>query len=279
MSRNFVRKVRWVAGPRCVCVALLGVYIAACGSPNAQEPSAVEINFSVSVGDQPFACGEVVSGMGSTETEFSFTDMRAYVHDLNWVTDDGSLVPIELEEDGIWQRDGVALLDFEDGCENGTAQMNTSVRGLALPGRYQAIQFSVGVPVELNSSETVLENRGSPLNQSALFWSWRSGYKYVRLDTDSRFFRFHLGAVDCDEDFTCDHVNIPTFRLAGFDAERDEINLDVRRLLRDADLSQNTMGTAPGCMGDPADPDCTEIFAVFGLGDSEESAFNVRVRE
>ncbi len=238
----------------------------------------VEVHFTASVGDAPFQCGQTIDGLGTKQTSLAFTDLRMYIHDVALISPDGTAQPLLIEDDGVWQKDGVALLDFEDGCENGTAQINTAIRGQVLGDSFTGIRFSVGVPVEMNSMETVLENRGSPLNQSALFWSWRSGYKYVRLDADSRFFRFHLGAVNCDDDFSCNDVNIPTFELDNFSISRDVIDLNIVTLVEDSDLSTNTEGTAPGCMGDPSDPDCEGIFERFGLGQTSDSAFSVKAR-
>lgn len=269
-----------LALPSAILVAvtlLLG--LTGCGDDETPQVGPVEIHFSASIGQAPFQCGQVIDGLGVSNTSLAFIDLRLYVHDVALVRADGTAQPVVLDDDGIWQKDGVALLDFEDGCENGTAQLNTTVKGQVLGTGFTGVRFSVGVPVELNSMDTVLENRGSPLNQSALFWSWRSGYKYVRLDADSRFFRFHLGAVNCDDDFSCNDVNIPTFDLGGFNVDQHAIDLDVAMLVEGSDLSTNTEGTAPGCMGEPSDPDCQSIFDRFGLGQGTASAFTVKERQ
>lgn len=255
--------------------------LVSCGEDTNEEEAtaeAVEIHFNALVNGAPFVCGATVDGLGTSGERLSFVDLRLFVHNFVLLGPDGEEYPVTLEENGVWQQSGVAMLDFEDGCDNGTSQLNKSVSGTAPVGTYTGLRFSVGVPPELNSSETALENRGSPLNQSAMFWSWRSGYKYVRLDTDSPFFRFHLGAVACDDDFQCNEVNIPTFTFDAIDIETETVGLDIGTLLADSDLSQNTPGTAPGCMGESSDVDCTAIFNNFGLGDATSSAFSVSTR-
>ena len=248
-----------------------------CASEEEAPDKAVSISFSVTVGDAPFVCGQTYEGLGSTGTPMGFVDMRFYIHDLALLDANGTEYPIAMDSDGIWQRDGVALLDFEDGCENGTLQVNTSVTGIVPNGNHVGIRFSVGVPPELNSSETVLEGRGSPLNQAAMFWSWKSGYKYVRLDGDTGPFRFHLGASSCSADFECDEMNIPTVTLDGFESSSHVVQLDVAELVKGTDISKNTPSTAPGCMGESSDPDCEDIFIRVGLGEgAAQTAWSVR---
>ena len=277
------RKIHRQKRPFPLCTwALLGMLaFLACGGDQTADEARTEISvqFAAVVGDRPFQCGEMYDELGTNAAALSFTDLRLYVHDIRLFDASGAEHTVELTDDGVWQQAGVALLDFEDGCGNGTSQLNGTVTGQVRQADYQGIRFKVGVPEALNSPTTVLENRGSPLNQSSMFWSWRSGYKFVRLDSASSFFRFHLGAVGCDDDFSCSEPNIPEFEVRGYSAADDVILLDVRTLLEDTDLTMNTMGTAPGCMGESSDPDCSGLFDHFGLGSSEsESAFRLRPR-
>ena len=261
---------RWQSQPHGSALTLiLGLVLSACGESTTEEPAPqpVTLHFTVTVDGTPFACGTPFPRLGTPETEMGFGDLRFYLHGLELIEVDGRAAPVTLEDDGIWQRDGVALLDFEDGCENGTAQLNKTVRGQARAGDFVAFRFSLGVPPTLNSSETVLEGRGSPLNLSSMFWSWKSGYKYLRLDGISGPFRFHLGASRCNSDFQCGELNIPQITIPDFNPEREQIELDLARLLRGTNLRENTPMTSPGCMGESSDPDCAEIFARIGLGE------------
>ena len=130
----------------------------------------------------------------------------------------------------------------------------------------------------MNSNQTVLEGRGSPFNQTAMFWSWKSGYKYVRIDGDRGPFRLHLGASGCDDDFNCNEMNIPTIQLSGFDPDTKSVRLDLKDLFEGTDVSANTPGTAPGCMGESSDVDCQDIFERIGLG-TEQGALSWSVAD
>ena len=205
------------------------------------------------------------ASLGSDQQTAAFTDFRMFVHNVQLVDDRGVKHPLR-NDDATWQARGVALIDFESGCENGTKQINESLTGIATVGTIAGIEFSIGIPSEINSPMTMLEGRGSPLNQSSLFWSWKSGYKFVRLDSDLKSFRFHLGSTGCSDDFVCEHENIPVIRVDGFEPDKHAIAIDVRSLLAESILGENTKGTAPGCMGEPSDPDCRGIFEKLGVG-------------
>jgi uncharacterized repeat protein (TIGR04052 family) len=57
--------------------------------------------------------------------------------------------------------------------------------------------FTLAVPFELNHQNPLLQP--SPLNLPSMFWSWRSGHKFFRLDVQSPYknWVFHLGSVGC----------------------------------------------------------------------------------
>ena len=146
----------------------------------------VAINFEAWVGDEEFACGESYEGVGVNESTITPTDFRFYVSDVALINEDGNAVPLELEQDGKWQYQNTALLDFEDGtnaCDNGTAEMNTTVVGTVPEGDYQSIQFTMGVPEELNHEDAAIAP--SPLNLTSMWWNWQGGYKFLRVDMET----------------------------------------------------------------------------------------------
>jgi uncharacterized repeat protein (TIGR04052 family) len=61
----------------------------------------------------------------------------------------------------------------------------------------QQLSFSLAVPFALNHQNPLLQP--SPLNLPSMFWSWRSGHKFFRLDIQSpdNNWVFHLGSVGC----------------------------------------------------------------------------------
>lgn len=158
-----------------------------CGYAQAQsDTTEIAIDFEAWVGDEEFACGESYEGIGVTESTITPSDFRFYVSDVALIDEDGNAVPLELEQDGKWQYQNTALLDFEDGtntCDNGTTEMNTTVVGTVPEGDYQSIQFTMGVPQKLNHEDAAIAP--SPLNLTSMWWNWQGGYKFLRVDLET----------------------------------------------------------------------------------------------
>lgn len=126
----------------------------------------VEVRFRAMVGSMPFSCGMMYSGLGTTMSTWRPKDFRFYVHDVKLLTASGTEVPVTLSEEMTWQRDGVALLDFEDragDCVEGNPPTNTTVRGSAPAGTYTGLRFTLGVPFRMNHQNQATAM--SPMNQ------------------------------------------------------------------------------------------------------------------
>ena len=146
----------------------------------------ITINFAALVGEQEFVCGESYDAVGVAESNITPTDFRFYVSEMALIDDQGNAVPLELEQDGKWQYQNVALLDFEDGtgvCDNGTAETRTTVLGTVPQGDYQSLQFTLGVPEQLNHDDAAIAP--SPLNLTSMWWNWQGGYKFLRVDLET----------------------------------------------------------------------------------------------
>lgn len=143
----------------------------------------IAINFEAWVGEQEFICGESYDAVGVGESSITPTDFRFYVSEVALIDEAGNAVPLELEQDGKWQYQNVALLDFEDGtngCDNGTEETRTMVMGTVPEGDYKSLQFTLGIPKELNHDDATIAP--SPLNLTSLWWNWQGGYKFLRVD-------------------------------------------------------------------------------------------------
>jgi uncharacterized repeat protein (TIGR04052 family) len=198
---------------------------------------------------------------------------------LLWIDGSGNAVPVALDQDGLWQVESTALLDFEDGSvgctETGNPDLNTSVRGTVAPGDYTAVRFDLGVPFALNHQDVTVA--ASPLNVPPMWWNWQGGYKFVRIDMksdaavmDGAWF-IHLGSTGCvaaDQSKApaepCSRPNVATIQLADFDPAANTIVADLATLLADVNLSES-MPQPPGCMSGPDDPDCAGLLPAFGL--------------
>ena len=234
-----------------------------------------EFTVQPQVNGEAFSCGSEYAGVGTPPATVELLDFRLYIHDVRVARGDVE-VPLELDQDGLWQLEDLVLLDFEDGsgsCSNGTSETNgaitgsipdSSVFGAEGPDR---LRFRVGVPASLNHGDTATSP--SPLNLSGMFWDWLSGYKFVRIDARpvgaNTSFLLHLASTDCADDgsgATCDRLNIAEFDLA-LPAD-GTILLDYAELVADVDLAADT-GGAPGCMSGATDPECVAVFPQYGV--------------
>ncbi len=259
-----------------------------------QETQEVTIRFQAKVGDRPFSCAENYPNLGAQNTTASATDFRFYISGVNLIDNNGVAVPLTLQQDDRWQHQNVALLDFEDksaGCTNGTVETRDRIVGTVPKGNYKGVQFTLGVPFNLNHEDVTLAN--SPLNLSALWWNWRGGYKFVRIDLktpnmmptarpnhgdrgsqnsgSSPGFPIHLGSTGCQSEGTnqrpvnCTNPNTVNLSFTDFDPQRQVIVADLKPLVAETNITINQPETPPGCMSSPNDPDCSSIMPNFGL--------------
>jgi uncharacterized repeat protein (TIGR04052 family) len=264
--------------------------LAACSTvSNAPKTAQVTLNFAAQINGQPFACGQRYDGVGTTRSSITPSDFRMYVSEVKLLRQDGSAVPVQLTQDGIWQHQNVALIDFENGtgpCRNGTTATNTAVRGQVPAGDYVGVELTVGVPFAQNHQDPTVAP--APLNSTAMFWNWQGGYKFIKFDTTSSGistdkpaapnamgpvtrYSVHLGSTACAGDSktqapsACQNPNRMTVRLNQFDLAKNTVVVDMGAVLAQANVDVNAKGTSPGCMSFPKDGDCPPVMNALGL--------------
>ena len=272
-------------------ISLAAITLAACSTTGQQAgQQSVNIQFAADINGQPFACGQSYSNVGTTKSTITPSDYRVYVSEVKLVRKDGSTVPVQLTQDGVWQYQNIALLDFENGtgpCRNGTAPTNTTVRGAAPAGEYTGVELTVGVPFALNHQDPTVAP--APLNSTAMFWNWQGGYKFIKFDTTSSGisdqkpaaanemgpvtrYSVHLGSTVCasasktQAPQACQNSNRVTARFDKFDLSKGQIVFDIGAVLAQANVDVNAKGTSPGCMSFPKDADCPPVMGALGLG-------------
>ncbi|PCC73958.1 AZL_007920/MXAN_0976 family protein [Nannocystis exedens] len=291
-------------------VALLPLLLPACESSEpgfTDEP--VEIVFEGRVGGEPFACGRSYSGLGTDDATATPQDFRFYVHDVRLVTAEGEEHPVTIEDDGVFQGGGVALIDFEDGtgsCANGTPELNTTIKGVvaAQPRHgggahdFVALRFKIGVPEELNHTD--LTQAPAPLNDTTMSWSWNYGHIFftawgvVEGDAPSTV-GLHVGSIGCEGDamageiVSCANSNRPEIVLDGFVAGTGKVSVDWGAVFGDLTLATPSTEceemdgkTVCACHSFGPEALCSSMFGPLGLdwtnGDSTASQAIFRVQ-
>lgn len=263
-----------------ILVAVLALAAIGCGDSNGASQD-VTITIAAMVGDAEFVCGDSYDNLGSDDTTLSLVDFRFYVQDVALKNADGDWVPVELE-DNQFQIEDIALLDFEDGCgEVGTADTNDQIVGTVPEGEYDGLSFTMGLPPALNHQDA--STAPGPLGITALFWNWRGGYKFLRIDSGNimnnpAVWRMHLGSTGCGDpsdpttppEQPCTNPNRVDAEFDTFDVDTDTVIADFEELVSGAPLSTNAEGTPAGCMSPPDDADCGPLFENLGLPFGEQ---------
>lgn len=235
---------------------------------------AVSIDFAAAVAGEPFSCGSQYVGLGAQQSTVRPGDLRVYIHNVRlFQKSDGAEVSVDLDQDGTWQYQDVALLDFEDGTNGciGDAGLNTSLRGRVPEGDYEGVAFTVGIPLALNHGD--LAKAPPPLNVSDLFWTWNQGHLFFSAVYDSKldagtFHKFfvQVGSTGCQGDAEsggitgCDQPNQPEYRFDAFVPGSNTLVVDYATV-----IAESMLDTELGCHSFPDTPDCAKPFEHLGI--------------
>jgi uncharacterized repeat protein (TIGR04052 family) len=248
---------------------------------NGEQGSRV-IEFEARLGESTFDCQQEIAAIGSTGVTARLLDLRFFVHDVELLLADGARVPFQLEDDGVWQRDGVALLDFEDGtgsCEGGTTAVRRELRSSEPAIDFVGMAFKLGVPLSLNHLDG--GKASAPLNSPGMWWTWLNGYRHLKFEVSTAQnpggFVFHLGATDCDGTpsggFACESENVLPIEVELDGSKR--VVFDAAELFADLDLSHAPdleTDFVAGCMAARGDNECSPMFAALGASLNRDEA-------
>jgi uncharacterized repeat protein (TIGR04052 family) len=256
--------------------------LALAGAAPAPAVQHVTLRFAATAAGVPVACDARIAGVGARASTIVPEDLRFYVSDVRLVGPGGAETPLALDDDHAWQSQGVALLSW---CADGRADLHDTIAGTAPAGDYRGVRFSIGVPDRLNHADATIAQ--APLNVTGMFWSWRDGYKFLRLEmrtfgppgTRPSTWLVHLGSTACADDngtTRCARANRPAVALTNFDWRRNVIAMDVHELLASTDV----LARGSGCMMDSREA-CAGVLSALGLredgsGASAQTVFRVR---
>jgi uncharacterized repeat protein (TIGR04052 family) len=149
---------------------------------------------------------------------WSIQQLAFFISDLKLFGENTSLQP-QLSSTP-WQTNGVVLMQpnlddcntqsaVEDVIEDKAVQHSQVNSGVLTSNNkvqfttpvnldsQEQLSFTLAVPFALNHQNPLLQP--SPLNLPNMFWSWRSGHKFFRLDMQgpNKNWVFHIGSVGC----------------------------------------------------------------------------------
>lgn len=255
------------------------------------------IPVAAQIANAPLACGVEYPGFGISNSTVQFSEFTLYVHGVQLKNEDGAWVPMRMMDDGMWQRDGIAMLDLlghgSPACNaQGTADVHSSITGFMPQGDYSAIRFTLGVPASHNHMNAT--TAVAPFNRQRMWWSWASGFRYLKADMVVKTtmpdgtvrqkpkYYAHLGGHKCSKDpatmvYSCQDPRLSVVELP-LDPSKQGIVLDPMAL-----FAQDDLNVGRGCMGgsslkDFSDPkgvvptSCNSQYLAIGLNTQGEVA-------
>jgi uncharacterized repeat protein (TIGR04052 family) len=249
-STNTARVGRVRAATTAILLPLLALITAlpAC-SPGARD-TVVELTFALA--EAPNAAAR---------------NVQYYVYDLELNDAEGRSHPLKLPADPPWQSTRIALIDL---AADGAPPRRDVVHGTVDAPRdlrFTGIRFTVGVPFDLNHANPLTAE--PPLDRGELFWTWQTGYKFLRADlvVDGREQSFHLGSTGCS---SASALRPPAQECAEPNRIRVALEGDPTRgvlLFALAPLATATpSGVASACTGDYLhNPACSSGYSSTGL--------------
>ncbi|MGI9248613.1 MAG: MbnP family copper-binding protein [Woeseiaceae bacterium] len=220
----------------------------------------VKIPFVATWGDKPIDCDD---------NEITLSDLRLYVSEIELDDARGRKHTVVLHDNLQWQQPDLALIDLENGkggCTNGTGETYAYLVGSVPPGDYKGLRFTVGVPFDRNHADPLKAD--SPLDDPAMHWHWRSGYKFLRagIKTETDGFWIHTGSAGCEGTVRdikgCRFPNRINVELAEFQPGRDSIAVNLKALSAGTDLAD---GLPTDCSSGPPETACIAPFSALGI--------------
>jgi uncharacterized repeat protein (TIGR04052 family) len=220
----------------------------------------IKIPFTATWGDTGIAC---------EDTDVRLSDLRFYLSSVQLLDQAGNTQAVELHADIPWQQPDLALIDLENGegpCTGGTADTYAYLVGGVPPGDYAGLRFTVGVPFDRNHANPLTAD--APLDDPAMHWHWRSGYKFVRagVATANDGFWIHVGSAGCEGTVRnisgCQFPNRVIVELDGFVPNDDVVAIDLKALFDGSDFDDGLPGD---CSSGRSESACSAPFAALGI--------------
>ena len=190
-------------------------------------------------------------------------DLRFFIHNVYLIDSRGNKLNFHFDSEQPATQ-GVALIDLR---KNSNRHFVSGwVQSIATS--FSGIEFVVGVPFQLNHTDPL--TAPAPFNDMTMFWVWRDGYKFFRLDyqTDTDKPAYHLGSTGCQSPSPvrppqqlCDQSNTIKITLHGFDPLVKGIKVNINALIAAMDNVENKR-----CTGNYAEDNaCLEVYSQLGL--------------
>ena len=229
------------------------IVLAACDA----KPKQPAIDIAISYAGLPLTCQtrDNLKGWAVEQLQFFVSNIMVKGSEQQWRS-------VQLE-DTQYQTKDVALISLICDDERIT-EHNLSLK-LSEEIAYEdifEISFDLGIPFKDNHQNPLTQ--ASPLNVASMFWVWRSGHKFMRVEmkTDTNAWWFHLGSTGCSSASpvrapakACLNSNRFNYQLKTTSSRPVKINFSLDKLLGELALSEHT-----SCQSEPDNSSCKLLF-------------------
>ncbi len=177
-------------------VGMIGLTLATCTKsvPDPVPTGQLALTFDNVVGTQDLTLGTGTYRNGSNES-FTPTNFNYYISNLKLIRADGSQYVVPADSSYFLIRESVP------------ASQRVLLNGVP-SGDYKAVSFVIGVDslrstMDISQRTGVLDPGGDHASASGMYWSWNSGYIFMKLEgtspsapvdaTGLHTFRYHIG--------------------------------------------------------------------------------------
>jgi len=253
-----------------------------------KKNSSTTIEFTPRYGSTPLNCQINFQHTDNQKTEVSnekswkYQQLQFFIHNVEVKTKQNNWQPW-LMKTNAYQSDNVALIGEVCSKINKSSHWQLELTALAEFEDITDIRFTLGVPFSLNHLNPLTQS--SPLNMSSMFWGWRGGHKFMRLELLSKNddWLFHLGSTGCKAlspvrapKAECLQPNRVVVSLP-FTKETTNIELNLAVLLHELVLKREN-----SCQSSFDEEDCKVLFDNLGLNElsnNEQLLFKSKINE
>jgi uncharacterized repeat protein (TIGR04052 family) len=192
--------------------------------------------------------------------KWQYQQLQFYIHGVEVNTSKNGWQPWMMTTNSN-QASNVALLGEKCNENQGSSNWELELVSLDSSVEITDIRFTLGVPFELNHLNPLTQP--SPINDSSMFWGWRGGHKFMRVELVSQDddWLFHLGSTGCKAlspvrapKSECLHPNRVKVSLP-FTDKALALKFDLAVLLRDIALTRDN-----SCQSAADEESCKVLF-------------------
>ncbi|GAA6204137.1 MbnP family copper-binding protein [Thalassotalea sp. SU-HH00458] len=249
----------------------LFVMLVICGC--SEQNSQAKLVFEPSYNGQAIACNNTINHQNN---EWSVNQLQFFISQIQLQNKQGTWQYMSLAKTAK-QTEKIALIGST--CQKTEfEQWQLIFNDVFDITDFQALRFSLGVPFEQNHVNPL--EQPSPLNDSAMFWVWQTGHKFLRLELSSGAdnWLFHLGSTGCRSQSVmrapreaCLYPNFFQFELPLDDS--NTIGFELSKLIDGLELTMET-----SCQSEHDNLACQTLFSRLNES-GEQAVFRVPVND